>query len=142
VDRAAGPAHLDERKPGKPWNNPEGGIPMPKYLMLARSNDQAWKGISAEEAQRIVRQYVDWSNRMREAGRLAGSNKLKDGEGRVLSGNGGQMSVKDGPYSETKEVVGGYWLVEAADFDEAVKLAKDSPHLRFGTIEIRAIEEM
>ncbi|HYL04542.1 MAG TPA: YciI family protein [Thermoanaerobaculia bacterium] len=115
---------------------------MPKFLMLARSTDQAWNGISAEEAQRIVQQYVDWSSRMRTAGRLAASNKLKDGEGRVLSGNGPQMAVKDGPYSETKEVVGGYWLLEAADFDEAVKLAQDSPHLRFGSLEIRAIEEM
>jgi hypothetical protein len=115
---------------------------MPQFLMLARSEDQAWQGVSAEEAQRIVQQYVEWSNRMRTDGRLAGSNKLKDGEGRVLSGNGVQMAVKDGPYSETKEVVGGYWLLEAADFEEAVKLAKDSPHLRFGTLEIRAIEEM
>ena len=115
---------------------------MPKFLMLARSTDQAWKDVSAEEGQRIVQQYMEWSNRMRAAGRLAASNKLKDGEGRVLSGDGPQMAVKDGPYSETKEVVGGYWLLEAADFDEAVKLAKDSPHLRFGTLEIRAIEEM
>ena len=115
---------------------------MPKFLLLARSNGQPWKDLSAEEAQRIVQQYMDWSQRMREAGRLPGSNKLTDNEGRVLSGSGAQMTVKDGPYSETKEVVGGYWLVEAADYDEAVKLAKDSPHLRFGTIEIRAIEEM
>ncbi len=115
---------------------------MPKFLMLARSTDQAWKDISPEEGQRIVQQYMDWSNRMRAAGRLGASNKLKDGEGRVLSGDGAQTAVKDGPYSETKEVVGGYWLLEAADFDEAVKLAKDSPHLRFGTLEIRAIEEM
>jgi hypothetical protein len=115
---------------------------MPKFLMLARSDARAWEGLSAEEGQRIVKQYVDWSNRMREAGRLAGSNKLTDGDGRVLAANGSGVEVKDGPYSETKEVVGGYWLLEAADFDEAVKLAKDSPHLRFGTLEIRAIEEM
>jgi hypothetical protein len=115
---------------------------MPKFLMLARSTDQAWQDVSAEEAQRIVQQYVDWSNRMRSAGRLVGSNKLTDGEGRVLSGTGPQMAVKDGPYSETKEVVGGYWLLEAADFEEAAKLAKDSPHLRFGSLEIRAIQEM
>lgn len=100
---------------------------MPQFLMLARSEDQPWKDVSAEEAQRIVQQYVDWSNRMRAAGRLAGSNKLTDGEGRVISGNGAQMAVKDGPYSETKEVVGGYWLLEAADFEEAVKLAACRP---------------
>ena len=103
---------------------------MPKFLMLARSDARAWEGLSAEEGQRIVKQYVDWSDRMRAAGRLAGSNKLKDGEGRVLSGNGGQMSVKDGPYSETKEVVGGYWLLEAADFDEAVNVTLGLPIVR------------
>ena len=115
---------------------------MAKFLMLARSNDHAWQDLSAEEAQRIVQQYVDWSDRMRAAGRLGGSNKLTDREGRVISGSGAQMAVKDGPYSETKEVVGGYWLLEAADFDEVVNLAKDSPHLRFGSLEIRAIQEM
>lgn len=115
---------------------------MPKFLMLARDDRKGWQGISAEEAQRIVQQYVDWSNRMRTSGRLAGSNKLTDGDGRVLAANGSHLEVKDGPYSETKEVVGGYWLVEAADYDEAVALAKDSPHLRFGSLEIRAVEEM
>ncbi len=115
---------------------------MPKFLMLARNEDGAFQDLSPEEGQRTLQQYMDWTTRMRAAGRLQASNKLKDGEGRVLSGGGSQVAVKDGPYSETKEVVGGYWLVEAADFDEAVQLAKDSPHLRFGTLEIRAIEEM
>jgi hypothetical protein len=139
MDRDAGPAHPEAPRPG---TTERGGFTMPKFLMLARSDARAWEGVSAEEGQRIVKQYVDWSDRMRAAGRLAGSNKLQDGDGRVLAGNGSQIEVKDGPYSETKEVVGGYWLLEAADFDEAVKLAKDSPHLRFGTLEIRAIEEM
>ena len=51
--------------------------------------------------------------------------------------------VTDGPYSETKEVLGGYYLIEAANYDEAVRRCKDHPHLEHGgTIEVRQIEKM
>jgi hypothetical protein len=49
---------------------------------------------------------------------------------------------RDGPYSETKEVLGGYWLIEASDYDEAMEVVADHPHLRFGSLEVREIQEM
>jgi hypothetical protein len=116
---------------------------MATFLMLARDareTAEVWGSYSAEEAQRIIQQYMDWSRRMRESGHLTASNKLKGEGGRVVTGNGSAVAVKDGPYSETKEVVGGYWLLEAASYDEAVALAKTSPHLRFGSLEIREID--
>ena len=79
MDRDAGAAHPEAARPG---TTEGGGFTMPKFLMLARSDARAWEGVSAEEGQRIVKQYLDWSNRMRAAGRLAGSNKLKDGDAR------------------------------------------------------------
>lgn len=116
---------------------------MSKFLVLARDNG-GWRDLSPEEGQRVIQKYFDWSNGMRSAGRLVGSNKLKDGEGRVVRGGGkaAEIAVKDGPYSETKEVLGGYWLIEADDYDEALKMVADHPHLRFGSLEVRAIEDL
>jgi hypothetical protein len=55
----------------------------------------------------------------------------------------GRMRVVDGPYSEAKEVLGGYFLVEAADYDAAVELSRDCPHLRYGRrIELRQVDEI
>src|SRR5260370_14997564 len=105
MDRDAGPGRPEAARPGR--TEPErGGFTMPKFLMLARSDARALEGLSAEEGQRIVKQYVDWSNRMRAAGRLAGSNKLQDGNGRVLAGHGSGGEGTDGPYTETPEIAG------------------------------------
>ena len=53
----------------------------------------------------------------------------------------GQVRVVDGPYAEAKEVVGGYFLIEAADYDEAVEISKGCPHLKYGgRIELRQID--
>ena len=68
--------------------------------------------------------------------------KLRDGSGRFLRPDGsGGVQVLDGPFSETKELVGGFYLVRADSYEAATALADDSPHLRYGgTIEIREIE--
>jgi hypothetical protein len=55
---------------------------------------------------------------------------------------GGEMVVTDGPYVESKELLGGFWLVEAASYDEVVTMVSDSPHLATGSLELRQIEEM
>lgn len=113
---------------------------MPEYMLLLHENPAAFEGLSPEEMQRIIQRYTAWADRMREAGRLVGSNKLTDGDGRVLTRGAGELRVLDGPYSETKEVIGGYFTLRAAGYDEAVDLARDCPHLEFGTIEIREID--
>ena len=57
-----------------------------------------------------------------------------------MRGRNGRPTVTDGPYSETKEVLGGYYLIEAADYDQAVERASDHPHLEYGgTIEVRQV---
>ena len=81
-------------------------------------------------------------DRMEAAGHLAGGQKLKDGEGRVMKTEKGKLRVLDGPYSETKEVIGGYWLIDAADYDEAIELSRDCPHIEYGaSLEIREVEQ-
>lgn len=116
---------------------------MAKYLILARDRGaESFGSMSPAEMQAIIERYVAWSERLRAAGHLESSNKLRDGEGKVVSGDGDDLVVTDGPYSETKEVVGGYWLIEAKSYDQVVDLLSDSPHLEFGNLEVRAIEEL
>jgi hypothetical protein len=115
---------------------------MPQFLILARDEPSQFTELSPEEMQRVIQKYVAWGDRITKAGKMGDHNKLRDGEGRVVRGGGGKVSVTDGPFVETKEVVGGYWVVTAADFEEAVKLASDSPHLEVGSLEIRQIETL
>ena len=91
--------------------------------------------------QQVIQKYVAWGERLRKAGVLQGGEKLTDEPGRVMRGNGGQVRVTDGPYSETKEVLGGYYIVAADNYDRAVELARDCPHFEYGgTIEVRQID--
>ena len=72
---------------------------------------------------------------------IRGSNKLFDEPGKVLRGP--KAVVTDGPYSETKEHLGGYYLIEAANYEEALKQVADHPHLKYdGTLVLRQVEQL
>lgn len=96
--------------------------------------------MSPEEMQAIIQRYVDWRKRVEAGGRHVVGHKLRDREGRVVRRSGETVRVTDGPYAEAREVIGGLFVLEARDYDEAVSLSSDCPHLDFGTIEIREIE--
>jgi hypothetical protein len=99
-------------------------------------------GFSPEKIQAIIARYEAWSGKLRERGKLLGQNKLRDREGRVMTRKGSNVAVTDGPFAEVKEIIGGYFLLEAKNYDEALSLANDCPHLDFGSIEVREIEPM
>jgi hypothetical protein len=68
------------------------------------------------------------------------SKRLAEDPGKVMRSQNGKARTTDGPYSETKEVLGGFYLIEAASYEEAVKRASDHPHLEYGgTIEVRKL---
>ncbi len=93
--------------------------------------------------QAAIEQYMAWGERLRERGLLGHSHKLADEPGRVVRSANGAIRVTDGPYSETKEVLGGFYIVVADNYDQAVNLTRDCPHLQHGgTIEVRQIDEM
>src|SRR5579883_2410704 len=98
--------------------------------------------VRPEESQRPILKYQPWTERVAGAGRLVHPNKLRDGEGRVLRQPGGKLTVTAGPFTESKEIIGGYWLINAASYEEVIELTRDHPHLQFNTLEIRQIHEM
>lgn len=112
---------------------------MPTYLLVLRRPASGRPPWGPEEIQAILGRYKAWADRMRQAGHLAGGNKLADQPGRILR-KSSELRITDGPFVETKDVIGGYFLLEASGYDQAVELAKDCPHLEFGSIEIREIE--
>lgn len=109
---------------------------MPQFMLMLRDTGFP-ANISPEEIQAIIERYGAWMQKVRATG-----EKLHDGEGRVVVRKDGGVAVTDGPYVESKEVIGGYFVVDAPDYAAAEKLVEDCPHLDFGSIEIRRIEVM
>ncbi len=113
---------------------------MPEFVLLLHDAGHFDPNISPDQMQAIIQRYVAWRARVQQNGRAVMGHKLQDGEGRVLQGTGSSMKVTDGPYAEAREVIGGLFVIEAANYDEVVELSKDCPHLEFGSIEIREVE--
>jgi len=114
---------------------------MSQFLLLLHESTTDAPALSAAEIQAVIREYQAWGSKLAESGRLLAGHKLVDGSARHLSGHGADLSVTDGPLAEAKEIIGGFYQIEADDYDQAVKLVGDCPHLRFGgTIELRQID--
>lgn len=113
---------------------------MARYLLFLREDSSSAPQFSPEELQAILEKYQSWSRRMRAAGKVLQGEKLRDGEGRVLRQVAAKAVLTDGPFVETKEVVGGYFMIEAKDYEEALAIASECPHMEFGSIEVREIE--
>lgn len=111
---------------------------MAQFMLLIRGGDEAFAQFTPEQMEQTLGQYFAWSDRLRQEGRLVGADQLADG-GRTVRARDGQLVI-DGPYTETKDAVGGYYQIEAADEAEAAEIAKGCPVLNHGgLVEVRAI---
>ena len=106
------------------------------YMLIFRGNE--WhKGMSPEEMQRISDEWMAWFKRLMDQGKAVAGNPLEP-RGKIVSGKGG--SITDGPFAESKEAVGGYFLLKVAGMDEAIAIAKQCPGLPYGAkIEVRPV---
>jgi hypothetical protein len=111
-------------------------------LLLHRPSERPRFSGDPSRYTEITREYMAWADRMREQGHLKAGSKLTDDSGKILRG-GERVSTTDGPFPESKEVVGGYFLLSARDYAEACRLAESCPHLKYGShIEVRQVEEL
>ncbi len=117
---------------------------MQQFLLLLKDDRAgAWAaGLSPEQMQAIMMRYGTWSKALKEKTTIVNSNKLTDEGGKLIRSTSGSVTVTDGPYAEGKEIIGGYYLIEAENYDQAVEFASDCPHLDFGSIEVRAIHKL
>jgi hypothetical protein len=107
------------------------------YMLLFRGND--WHlGLSPEEMQQIADQWMVWFQRLTEQGRAIAGNPLES-TGKLVSEKGGRV-VADGPFAESKEAIGGYFLLKVNTLDEALAIAKECPGLSYGAVvEVRPV---
>jgi hypothetical protein len=116
---------------------------MAQYMFLLYDNPSNWMTLSPQDIQRAIEKYHAWGQKLRQKGILVASHKLADDAGQVVRAKSGQVRVTDGPYSETKEVLGGYYIINAPNYEEAVSVTRDCPHLEYGgTIEVRLVDAM
>lgn len=110
---------------------------MKDFMMIFIGAPYSELGLSAEELQHRMGKWFAWGNKMAEAGILKGGEALHDPVRRI---SGPDRTVTDGPFAESKELVGGYYTVSATDMDEVQKIAEDFPDYDLGgTVEIREI---
>lgn len=114
---------------------------MAKFVLILREDPATFAAMSPAEMQAIIAEYGAWGEKMGQAGRLIGGQKLCDEGGRHVTARSGALVATDGPYAEVKEVIGGFFMIEATDYAEAESLAADCPHARFGVIELRQIDD-
>ncbi len=117
---------------------------MPEYMLISHHSLEMPKDMefTPEMIQAVIQKYNDWAAKLQATGQLGSLNKLRDELGRNIKGFGDQQVVTDGPYAETKEVIGGYWVIRAENYEAAVRLASDCPSLEFGgRIEVREVED-
>jgi len=116
---------------------------MPQYVLLLRDDPSTYKDLSPDVWQSLIAKYDAWATRVGQEGRLIDGKKLTDGAGRLLRSERGKLSVKDGPFAETKDVVGGFYLLRADSYEHAVQLCHDHPaFITQGSVEIREVDFM
>ncbi|MCC5812850.1 MAG: YciI family protein [Ectothiorhodospiraceae bacterium] len=113
-----------------------------KFLCLAYEQEQVLNALSREEWLALRQETLDYVRKLRQEGQLLATHALRSaGTAKTLQRRSGETTVTDGPFAETKEQIGGYFLIEAADMDAALRIAGGWPSARIGTIEVRPIEE-
>ena len=111
-----------------------------QYLLLIYANESQLEGRTEAEQKNIFSEYMELANSMRAEGQYVGGSRLDSiSKATTVQVRGGKRLVTDGPFAETKEQLGGYFLVEANDLDEAIRLAERIPAARWGSIEVRPI---
>lgn len=110
-----------------------------EYMLLFRGND--WhKGLSQEQIQKVSNDWMSWFERLGTQGKVTAGSPLER-EGKIVSGKNGRV-VADGPFAESKEAIGGYFLLRVDSLDEAVAIAQQCPGLAYGAqVEVRPVAE-
>ncbi len=113
-----------------------------RYVFLLHGAEAAEAALPREERMAIVQQHLAFADRLRERGRYVAGEALHGGDARLVVRPGEPPVVTDGPFAATKEVVGGFYLVDCADRDEAIELAKQVPPSPGLAVEVVPVVEL
>jgi len=110
------------------------------YMMLIRSDGELMAAAAPEQLGAIAQRVEEFDQSLTSAGQNVGSIRLGDAQaGTVIRVRGGRVMSTDGPFAETKEVLGGIWLIEADDDEAAQAIAARQPLAEFGSVELRPL---
>jgi hypothetical protein len=113
-----------------------------KYILLIHHDEQAWGRLTEAEQEEIYREYRALREALLTSGQYVAGDRLNPtSEARSVRVREGKRIVTDGPFAETREQLGGYFLLDARDLDEAIAIAARIPTAKTGTIEVRPVAE-
>jgi hypothetical protein len=130
---------------GGAWCPPEtetGDYTM-QYMLMIYASEAGWANLTPAEQQQGVAAYTAYTEALKKAGVLAGSNRLQDTHtATTVRQVNGKAQVLNGPYAESKEQLGGYYLINVPDLDAALSWAARCPGASHGTVEVRPVWAM
>jgi hypothetical protein len=111
-----------------------------RYLCLIYENETAWESVPPAELEAIMNEYFGFTDDIRKNGKyVAGEALQPTASATTVRVRNGKVSTTDGPFAETKEQLGGFYLIEATDLNDAIQVASRIPGARSGSIEIRPV---
>jgi hypothetical protein len=111
-----------------------------KYLCLIYENEKAWESLPPAESEAIMDEYFRFTEEIRKNGKyVAGEALQPTATATTVRVRNGKVSSTDGPFAETKEQLGGFYLIEAKDLNDAIQVASRIPSARHGSIEVRPV---
>ena len=114
-----------------------------QYMLLIHDDPSAWAGMSEEQVNGVMGEYFAFSQAIRDEGIMVAGDALQGREAaQTVRVREGQRIVADGPFAETKEIIGGYYVVDCETPEQALDAAARIPSARFGAIEVRPIAQM
>ena len=114
-----------------------------QYLCLIYDDETAGARMTKEEGQAIMGEYFGFTEDVKKSGHYVGGNPLQPTKtASTVRVRQGKISTTDGPFAETKEQLGGYYLIEAKDLNDAIQVAARIPAARTGSVEVRPIMKM
>lgn len=113
-----------------------------RYACLIYGDEKSWETMSAAEAQAHMGEYFAFTEGIRGSGHYLGGEALQPvATATTVRVRGGKVDTTDGPFAETKEQLGGFYLIKAENLDEAIAIAARIPGARLGSVEVRPIVE-
>jgi hypothetical protein len=113
-----------------------------KYLCLIYDDEKKWETMSKAEADAYMGEYFAFTDAIKGSGHYIAGEALQPVQtATTVRSRNGKLSTTDGPFAETKEQLGGYYLIEARDLNDALQVAQRIPSVRTGSIEVRPIQE-
>jgi hypothetical protein len=111
-----------------------------RYLCLIYEDEKAWESIPTAEAEAVMGEYSAFTDDIQSKGQFVAGEALQPTPtATTVRVRNGKISTTDGPYVETKEQLGGFYLIDAKDLNEAIQIASRIPSARHGSIEVRPV---